>query len=846
VDRVRRGVVLAALLAAACGGTEKVDAAPGGSGGDAGHGGAGGGGGGVELPPPTWEKAEVRSRWRREGFGWANALLAFDHDGDGDDEYVLGGRGVALIDPADPDAHPIWSAGWEDGTEYEWTYGLARFDGNGDGVEDVLVVATGRDAYLLDGRTGARIWHAAEISGLLPARMALVTGDDDGVPDLFVMTQSAVRSGATGEVLYDLHLPAIVDSVAAAELDGAPGVDLLVGLHLDGPIDAPPPEGVQLFGFRGSEKLFEFHTVGGVVAVAGADVDGDGIAEAIAGTNAGWIYVVAADGTLRWSEHLGDGSVIRVTGGDVDGDGKAEVFAAYLAELDGVPTRIQAWTPEGERTWSYGVAPVWVETLRLDQLDDDEALELVVTCGDEVHGLYSGLAVALHTAPDAPAREQWKIDFGLPVLGYEMLERDGKRVMMISAEDARIRAVDPATGTTAWVHYPGDLIAAVAAGDANGDGVADVFRGDQRGNVHLVDGRDGTGLWSRRVRNDNGAYVASVAMGDVDGDGAAEMVVGGVRLAAAQAGVVELYRGDGALLWTKLVAGDPSGTTIADLDGDGRGEILFVEWRSRCVVHAVDAAGNDLWQRPIDTCGPINYLHVADVNGDGRPEIAYAAPPFFEPADIALLAADGTLLWNVMVDDAAWVQAAPGGVFTGGGATMYGGFTGFFAAESGEQLWEHRVEPIPDPENPDGMPLGNPVYFGAAVPDQDGDGVPEVAISALRNTVHLIDGATGEDVWVRELESRDLGWDERPAGGPIVYVPATASAPAWLATAQWAEGYIGTKIRGLRLEDGGTIFESRMEAAATCGAVATFSEDAAGAVFGAGASLYAVEAAARE
>lgn len=840
MKRLANAARLAALLAVvgACG-SEAIEPAvqPGGGGGGDGTGGSGG-----TLPgdPPSWERAEVRQRWLREGLGWGNTAIAHDWDGDGNDELVLGGRGVALIDPAHLGAHPIWSLDWEGRTEWEFAYGLRRFDGNGDGTQDILVVGSDRAAYLVDGTTGERLWYRFMDTGFLPARMADFDADADGVPDFFTAGDDKVWSGATGEELFDLDLPIIVAAAATAELDGQPGRDLVVGVELDGPIDGPPSSGAQVFGFAKGEKLWELSTEGMVGAVAAADVDGDGIDEAIAGTNAGWLYVGGANG-VAWSVHLGQGAVTRVAAGDVDGDGRAEVFAAFMSYLDMTPTKVIAFRPTGEQMWWYGVEPVFVEGFGLVQLDDDPAPELLVTCGRELRGTYSGFAAALETPADAPRREQWKVDPALPVYGYAPLHRDGKLQLALFAEDGRVRGVDAATGATQWLYYAGDFVMAIAAGDATGDGVPDVARGDQRGNLHLVDGKDGSGLWSRRLDAPSTAMTTAIAMGDLDADGVADVAVGGYRSSTQRPGILEVYSNRGALLWSRDAPGWITAVAIHDLDGDGQAEVLAVEDAGTCTLHALSAGGAPAWSTPISTCGAGNYLDVADVDGDGAPEIAYAAPPFFEPPDIALIEGDGRLVWNVEVEDAAWVRAMPGGVVTGGGATEWGGFVARHASVDGAEVWRHRVEPIPDPDYPDGQPLGNPVWFGDLVPDQNGDGVPEVAASALRNDLYLLDGVTGAPMWSVWLEPKDLHWGERPAGGPVVYVPATENAPAWLATAQFAETNMGTKIRALRVEDGFVIAEFPTQSQAYVGA-AMPTADGQGAVFGAGVSVYAVEA----
>lgn len=108
--------------------------------------------------------------------------------------------------------------------------------------------------------------------------------------------------------------------------------------------------------------------------------------------------------------------------------------------------------------------------------------------------------------------------------------------------------------------------------DLNGDGVADIVDTSDSGSIFVTLGRaDGTFL-DRRESSPHVAFPTAVHAADVDGDGHADLLVSDFRA-----------------------------TSIDYLPGDG--------------------AGNFSGPMAIDAGGPVNDFKIADVNGDGRPDI---------------------------------------------------------------------------------------------------------------------------------------------------------------------------------------------------------------------------------
>jgi hypothetical protein len=180
----------------------------------------------------------------------------------------------------------------------------------------------------------------------------------------------------------------------------------------------------------------------------------------------------------------------------------------------------------------------------------------------------------------------------------------------------------------------------VAVGDVNGDGVADIITGAGPGggpHVRVFDGVDGTqltGLIGNFFAFDpafgGGTYVAA---GDVDGDGLADVIVGADAGGSPQ---VKVYSGkDGTVLQSYLAydAAFSGGVRVAagDVNGDGTVDIVTAAGPGGGphVIVFDGATGNVL--RSFFAYSPSFsggvYVASADVDKDGVPDIVTAAGP---------------------------------------------------------------------------------------------------------------------------------------------------------------------------------------------------------------------------
>ena len=190
-------------------------------------------------------------------------------------------------------------------------------------------------------------------------------------------------------------------------------------------------------------------------------------------------------------------------------------------------------------------------------------------------------------------------------------------------------------------------VAAVAVADVNGDGNKDVViatncgSGPYSGCVGVLLG-DGTGSLGAAVTYDSGGYSpTAIAIGDLNGDGKADVVVSHCgALTDAQCGTgnvgVLLGNGDGTFV-TGVVYDSagvyPDGVAIADVNGDGKADVVVV---NSSVDPPTDLSGNlgvllgngDGTLQTAVAYGSGGFggasVAVLDVNGDGKLDLIVA------------------------------------------------------------------------------------------------------------------------------------------------------------------------------------------------------------------------------
>ena len=254
---------------------------------------------------------------------------------------------------------------------------------------------------------------------------------------------------------------------------------------------------------------------------------------------------------------------------------------------------------------------------------------------------------------------------------------------------------------------------------------------------------------SWKYTTDNTIGPGSPSLADIDADGKLEVLIGTANFLppyGAGTGGVYVLKSDGSLKW-KYQTGD-MGTydtpNIADVDGDGRMEIAFVSYAGKIVVLEDD--GTAKWVVDKISAGTKSLL--ADVNGDGKIEVVAGAAGM-----IWCLDATGVELWNrpYIVGTAIGLADVDGD----GGSELV------FSA-----LGKSKVVAL----NADGTDQWSSPAAGqdfqvslSIVNDMNGDGKPDVVAGSRDKSAYAYSGADGSKLWSYLTVGRVFGI----AGGDI-------------------------------------------------------------------------------
>ena len=178
--------------------------------------------------------------------------------------------------------------------------------------------------------------------------------------------------------------------------------------------------------------------------------------------------------------------------------------------------------------------------------------------------------------------------------------------------------------TTSLTFAPSQL----AAADFDGDGRLDLAVRSTSGSILAIYHSDGTGHFTEVSRTPlSSASSSDMRVGDIDGDGHMDVLV-----ARTDPAGFDLFFGRGDDTFDAAVAfNTPTASTryvIADLNGDGRDEILSAEVKANTISVRVNL-GSRTFAPPVvyqatqthETFANPYDLIVADVNGDGKPDV---------------------------------------------------------------------------------------------------------------------------------------------------------------------------------------------------------------------------------
>ncbi len=403
-----------------------------------------------------------------------------------------------------------------------------------------------------------------------------------------------------------------------------------------------------------------------------ADINGDGVGEIICSgfSNDEYLNIIRGDGSMQegWPVKVqgGGGNTVPAVG-DINGDGANEILIC-----GGQSGPVQAFDAGGDPVSGWPRGPVgkgvYTEQVMLLDMDGDSTCEVVATVWENM----DRVARVYAWKGDGTPLPGWPVDLPLQNNGQGFTNHatclgkgdiNGDGVPEIVILQANGQQSDSDWGRVACMAYDcgGNLLDgwpvllpefefgamgvscyALAVGDADGDGRAEIFfstqRIDEDGNLSSIrsvlhalrhDGSEAAG-WPIDFRSDS-LISSPPVMGDLDKDGLPEIILYASKapwnVGSGSKNGIYAYRGDGSpypgypVIFTEdLRLPAPQCPTVADVDGDGFQDILAVELG---VVRAYDKSGELIpgWPKHILKPGFSGPPPIGDVDGDGKLEM---------------------------------------------------------------------------------------------------------------------------------------------------------------------------------------------------------------------------------
>jgi len=587
-------------------------------------------------------------------------------------------------------------------------FSVATADLNGDGKPDLVVTNAGAGTVSVLLNTTATGATAASFASQQTfatgtGQYSVTTSDlnGDGKPDLIV----ANSASNTVSVLMNTTAPGATTpsfaaqqtfatgtgpfSVTAADLNGDGKPDLIVANYTSNTasvlVNTTPP-GATTPSFAAQQT---FATGAGPFSLMAADLNGDGQVDIIvANTGSGTLSVLrnataAAMSTASLAaQHMfvTDGTYLfAVTTADLNGDGKPDLVIA--AADSNIVSVLLNTTPPGATIPSFaapqalgtgGKSPISVTAA---DLTGSGRPDIIVANYDS----YTVSVLGNDTGAGAtslffPYQQTFATGVGPYCVTVADVNGDGKPDLVVANEDGTVSVL--LNTTLPGAAYPsfaaqatfaaGASPTSVTTADVNGDGKPDLIvanRSSDTASVLLNTTAPGatTPSFAAQQTFGVGSSPRCVTTADLTGDGRPDLIVANGNSGTVSVLLNTTVPGASTVSFdpqqTETVGDEPFSVTTADMNGDGRPDLIVANADSQTVSVLLNttpgpAVASFASQQTFVTDTVPDCVTTADLNGDGIPDVIVSTESsnndvsvlLNSPATISTSSATGTII----------------------------------------------------------------------------------------------------------------------------------------------------------------------------------------------------------